>query len=102
MEMRLKHSAEKFLGVLVDFKLNMRQKHALTATKVNGVLPCIRPRIASSRLREVILPLYLALVRQHLEQCPVPGSPVQERPGNTGVNPPKGHQEGEGSGAPLL
>ncbi|KAK4806086.1 hypothetical protein QYF61_010295 [Mycteria americana] len=48
-------------------KLSMSQQCPLTA-KANSLLGCIRKSIAD-RSREVILPLFSALVRSHLERC---------------------------------
>ncbi|GAB0175529.1 hypothetical protein GRJ2_000018100 [Grus japonensis] len=59
---------EKDLGMFVDEKLNMSRQCALAAQKANRVLGCIT-RGVTSRLREVILPHYSALVRPHLECC---------------------------------
>jgi len=59
---------EMVLGVLADTQLNISQQRAQAVEKANGMLAYIGDS-ATRRSRKVIIPLYSALMRLHLEYC---------------------------------
>lgn len=60
-------SAERAPGVLVDKSLAMSHQCTFVAKKASGILRCLVKSV-SSRLREVVLPFYSALMRPQ-EYC---------------------------------
>ncbi|GAB0184614.1 hypothetical protein GRJ2_000926700 [Grus japonensis] len=88
---------EKDLGIPVDEKLDMSWQCALAAQKANRILGCIK-RSVTSRLREVILPLYCALVRPHLEYCVQLWSPQHRKD----TDQEEGHKNDQRAGTSLL
>jgi len=91
----LQSSPEKDLGVLVDERLSVSQQHAFEAQKANRNLSFIK-RGVTSRLREVILPLYSALVGPQLVLRP----PAQEGHRAFAAGPEKDHEGDQKAAAP--
>ena len=60
--------SEKDLGIVVDHKLNMSQQGDVATKKTNAILGCIN-RSTVSKSCKVLIPLYSALIRPHLESC---------------------------------
>lgn len=77
-------------------KLDISQKCALVALKADGMLGSIK-RGGDNREREVIVPLYSAPVRPHVElPCPGLGPAAQEGSGAVGEEGHKDTQRAEG------
>ncbi|GAB0188993.1 mitochondrial enolase superfamily member 1 [Grus japonensis] len=93
-------SVERDLGVLVDNKLNMNKQCAAVAKQANRMLGCINKGI-TNRDKEVIIPLYSAFVRPHLEYCVQFWSPLyKKRCGQAGEGPEKGQDDDQRIGKP--
>lgn len=56
------------MEILVDENLDMSQQYKLADQKANYILGCNERQMAS-RVGEVIVPLYSALMRSHLQYC---------------------------------
>lgn len=92
---------QKVLGLVVVEKLHMSRQWALTATKANHILGCIRSAVAS-RLSEGISPLIWPCDTPSGVLWTVLRSSAKERRRPVVAGPGKGHGDDQKDGAPLL
>ncbi|KAJ7398423.1 hypothetical protein BTVI_125173 [Pitangus sulphuratus] len=94
--------AGKELGVLVDEKSDMSQQCVPKPRRPKHILCCITRRVAS-RSREVILCLYSALMRPHLEyRIQLWSSQHKKDVDLLEKGPEEGHEDNQRDGAPCL
>jgi len=72
----------------MDEKLNTSQQCTLVAQKAKCILGCIK-RWVTSRVKEMIVPLYSVLVKPHLKYWYT----GLGHPGASGLSPEEGHED---------
>jgi len=81
----------------LDNKTNLNQNGVLAAKEDTSFLGCI-----ARKSMELVLPLYLALVKLHLECCVSSCGLGNSGHGHSGESLAKSHGSGEGLGAPVM
>ena len=85
----------------MDHKLNMIQQCDAAAKKANAILGCINRSIAS-KSREVLVPLYSALIRLQLEYCVHFWAPHFKKDADKLERVQEGNEDDRGSGNKAL
>lgn len=85
----------------MDKILDVSQQCTLVAQKANSILDYIK-RVVASRERQIIFPLYSALMRPHLETCVQACGPQYRKDAVQLVPVQEGYEHDQMAGVPLL